>query len=85
MSLAGFEFPRPRERVRWIRLGSGSGRDSSDAVGELEGGVGGGVDPGWYSLIEHQFLLGNSRLLFLDFPSTSCVNIGIMSSSVYMS
>ena len=74
--------------------GSRSGSSDSSSISSsfeiidgvmLSGGVGGGVEPGKYSRIEHQLRRGRRWTLFRFLRSTSCVNIGIMSSSVYLS
>ena len=70
IKLPGLTSPLVSERVLWRRL-AGRGDPSLSVSGSDSGGVGGGVEPGWYSRIEHQFLRGRRCLLFLGLPSTS--------------
>ena len=57
MRLPGFTSPLVSERVLWRRPVA-RGPSSLSVSGSDCGGVGGGVVPGWYSRIEHQFRRG---------------------------
>ena len=55
-------------------------------LSRVEGAIdGGGVLPGAQIRMEHQLRCGSKRLLFRGFPSTPLGNMGIISSSVYLS
>lgn len=74
-----WEGPLLEKRRSRPRLGAGEMLPSYEVAASGEVGR---VREGLYSRIEHQFLRLRRRLLFLGLPSTSCVKIGIMSSSV---